>query len=345
MGKKGRITVLLLALVVFCSSHVWAAQTAGDLPKRISLGTSQAGGLWFAIGSSIGKVISEHSKISAEVKPFGGSTTYYPLVNSGELDLGLNNAIDLNLAYLGPDKFKIAGRNPFIKSTNLRLIMSGAPIKVAMWVKKSSDIQSAKDLKGRKVTGEYPAQLGIWFWSFGYLQTCGLKWEDVKVVPVPDFSKGIEALVDGRAESCLSAPGIAMLKEANAAVGIRMISVCHDEEAIKRLQGVIPGYYPTLIKAGAYPEIDKDGWGLASDIYLYANSRMSDATVKEILRCLWDFNSELAPVHAFMKDWTNDRAVDRTPTIPYHPGAIQFYKEKGVWTKEVEEIQVQLLKQ
>jgi hypothetical protein len=29
--------------------------------------------------------------------------------------------------------------------------------------------------------------------------------------------------------------------------------------------------------------------------------------------------------------------------IPYHPGAVKLYKEKGLWTKEMEALQKRLL--
>jgi TRAP transporter TAXI family solute receptor len=345
MRKKAIGSIFMLFFLIGCISQGHADQTGGAIPKRLSIGTSQAGGLWYAMGSSFAKVINDHSKIRADVKPFGGSTTYYPLVNSGEVEMGVNNAIDLSMAYLGPEKYKIAGRNFFRKSPNLRLVMRGSPIKVAMWVKRDSDIETARDLRGRKVTGEYPAQLGIWFWTYAYMLTCGLSWEDVKVVPVPNFAKGIQALVEGRADSCLSAPGIAKLKEAHAAVGIRMIPICNEPQGIQNMQKAIPAYYPILIKAGSYKEIDEDLYGLATDIYLYTHKNFPASGVKEVLRSLWDYNKDLAPLHPFLKEWTTERAASTNVTIPYHPGAVTFYKEKGVWNTEMDQRQSRLLRE
>ena len=76
-----------------------------------------------------------------------------PLLDSGELELGVNNAVDMGLAYRGPS-FKIGGRNPFPHAPNLRLVMRGAPLMVAPVVRKDSPIKTMADARGKRVTGE-----------------------------------------------------------------------------------------------------------------------------------------------------------------------------------------------
>jgi TRAP transporter TAXI family solute receptor len=344
---KGKsITVsLIIVLVASLSLAVYAEQPKTPPSKRVTIATTSTTGVFYPIGSSMAKVVADHSTVRVDVKPFGGSSTYIPLVNSGEVQMSINSGFELGMAYLGPEKFKVDGLNPYKPSPNLRLLMRGAPLTLAIFVKKDSDIKSVRDLKGRRVTGEYPAQLSIRFQIYAALASCGLTWKDVKVVPVPDFSKGVEAVKDGRADACEAVPGVAKIREAHAAVGFRVVSVCSDPEAVKRMRNALPGLYPMLVKGGRFPTIPEDTWCMANDLYLSVNKNVPDDTVQEMLRCLWDFNKELAPLHPILKQWTPDRAVSPVVVLPYHEGAITFYKKKGVWTKEMEQHQAELVKQ
>src|SRR5213076_2681864 len=146
---------------------------------------------------------------------------------------GLVNAVDMGLSYRGPD-FKIGGRNPFPHAPNLRLVMRGSPLLVGLLVRKDSPIRSVHDVKGKRMTGEYPAHLAVWYNMLGHLSSAGLAWQDVRVVPVPAVNDGVDALVQGRADVTEHALGSAKVKEADSAVGVRHVSIDCSPEGERR---------------------------------------------------------------------------------------------------------------
>jgi len=210
----------LIATFIFFT----AGASAQELPKSVSVGSNPPGTLFYSLASGLAKVVSDSAAIQAQVQPYAGTSTFVPLFDTGELDLGVVNAVDMSMVYRGAS-YKVGGKNPFPHVANSRLIMRGSPLRSSFIVRKDAPIKTYADVKGKRVTGEYPAQLAVWYNLYGALSNAGLTWNDVKVVPVPAVNEGVDALVQGRADVTTHAIGSAKLKETDAAVGIRFISL------------------------------------------------------------------------------------------------------------------------
>jgi TRAP transporter TAXI family solute receptor len=310
--------------------------------KSANLGTNPPGTAFYSVGSGLSKVVTEAGAVKLTVQPYSGSSTFLPLLDSGELEFGVNNAVDMALALRGP-QFKIGGRNPFPPTPNVRLVMNGSPFLVGLLVRKDSPIKTINDVKGKRMTGEYPAHLAVWYNMFGHLASAGLTWNDVKVVPVPAVNEGVDALVQGRADVTEHALNSAKVKEADAAVGVRHVSTDCTPEGEKRLRSAVPGYYPRWIKAGTATGVVEDTCFIAYDLYLTVGKGVPDDMVESTLRSIWDNIDKLGPIHPIFKEWTRERAVTTEMTIPYHPAAVRFYKERGAWKPEHEALQHKLL--
>ena len=325
-------------LVVVAATAAWAQ----GLPKAVTIGSNPPGTGYYAVASGLAKVVSQGSAMQMAVQPHSGTSTMLPLLDNGEMEFGTINAVDVGLAYRGPN-YKIGGRNPFQHSPNVRVIQRGAPLLVGLLVRKDSPIKSVTDVKGKRMTGEYPAHLAVWYNMFGHLASAGLTWSDVKVVPVPAVNDGVDALVQGRADVTEHALGAAKTKEADTAVGVRHVSIDCSPEGQARLRKAVPGYYGRVVKAGTATAVVEDTCFLAYDTYLVASKSVPDAVVEATLKAIWDRVEELHPIHPLLKEWTRDRFVDPEPTLPYHPGAIRFYKDKGVWSPAMDQAQQKVL--
>jgi uncharacterized protein len=340
-----RRAILTLALVLAVTAGALAARAFAQgqaTPKSVTIGTNPAGTVFFALASGIAKVVSGGAGYQMVVQPHAGTSTMLPLINTGELEFGIQNAVDLWLAYRGPGQ-QIGGRNPFPHTANVRLVMRGAPLMVGLLVRKDSLIKNVHDVKGKRFTGEYRAHLAVWYNMFGHLSSAGLTWNAVKVVPVNTVNDGVDALVQGRADVTQHALNSAKVKEADAAVGVRHISDDCSAAGEARLKKAVPGYYPRVVKPGAVTGISEDTCVIAYDTYFFAGKGVPDQVVEAALKAVWEGGDQLVPIHPMFKEWTHDRAVDPDVTIPYHPGAIRFYKERNVWKQGMDAVQQKLL--
>lgn len=343
MRAQGNIRWLVIAAHLAVLLLLFDSAKAQQLPRSVSLGSNPPATLFYSLAGGIANVVSGAAPFQMAVQPYSGSSTFLPLIDSGELDFGIINAVDMALAYQGPARLKIGGRNPYPHVPNSRLIMRGSPLLGSLVVRKDSPIKTIADIKGKRVTGEYPAQLAVWYNIFGSLANGGLSWDDVKVVPVPAVNEGLDALVQGRADVTTHAIGTAKIKEADVAVGVRYIPLDCSTQGEERIKKAVPGYYLATLKAGSSTGIVEDTCAFAYDIYLIGHKALPDAVVQTTLKALWDNIAKLPPLHPNFKDWTRERAVHPEVTMPYHTAAMQFYKERGLWSARMDEAQRRLL--
>lgn len=105
---------LRLILILLGFVYIAAGSTeAQPLPRSLTIGSNPPGTVFYALASGLAKFASEGASFQITVQPYTGTSTFLPLLNTGEIDFGINNAVDMALAYQGPDRLKIGGRNPF----------------------------------------------------------------------------------------------------------------------------------------------------------------------------------------------------------------------------------------
>jgi TRAP transporter TAXI family solute receptor len=339
MRAQWTIRGFIVIALVFLLNSAQAQQQ----PKSVTIGTNPAGTVFYALAGGLASVVSGAAPFQAVIQPYTGTSTFLPLLDNGEIDFGIINAVEMNLAYQGPARVKIGGKNPLPHVPNTRLIMRGSPLLVSLVVKKDSPIKTVHDVKGKRVTGEYPANIAIWFHIFTGLASAGMTWDDVKIVPVPAVNDGIDALVQGRADVSNHAIGAAKIKEADASAGVRFLSLDCTAQGDARVRKAVPGYFTATVKSGSSTGVVGDTCVLTYDIYFVGHKALAGQTVQATLKAVWDNIAKLPPLHAQFQDWTRERAASADVTIPYHPAAVQFYKEKGVWSAKMDDGQKRLL--
>lgn len=329
------VTAFFLAVSLVLPAGVFAS----DLPKFVFIATNPQGSIYYTFGSVLGKVLDDHSPIGGRVRPSGGSSAYIPAISQGKIDLGVNNANDVRMAF--------RGMKPFVKSPNIRVLTVMCPLIVGLLVRNDSDIQTVQDMRGKRVAAKFPAQLSIVYCIEGMMAADGLSWSDVKEVPVTNIVVGIQALTEKRLDVTSFAVMAAKVKEAHATIpgGIRFLSINASKEGAERMAKVFPGSYPILLKANAKGTvgIPKDTWVQAYDVFFTTGTKLSNDAAYTIVKTLHANPAQIQKGHGLLRRFGTDKMVKSNVTIPYHDGAIKFYKEAGLWSAEMDKTQKQLL--
>lgn len=342
MGGRGfaTLTVLLTGLLLVRTPASVPTVTAAPqtMPKLVNIAALSPGSTLTIFANGISKVMGDHTKMVPKVQNFSTYVTYMPMVNEGDIEMGATISTEALYAWKG-----IA---PYKKSPNIRLLIAGPDILTAYMATKASGIRTIRDLKGKRVSLVVTIPT-MKLWGEASLKAAGLDpAKDIVVVPASDPNEAVEALMDKRAEVVQSAPPMPLAREADAKLrGIYFLPAVTSDLEKRELLKILPGYRITTIKANAYPGVPENLPTLARPIYMIVSKDLPAQAAYEVVKAVWERHSDLLPIHPMFRGWPPQEMVAADATVPYHEGAIRYFKERGAWTPEMEKIQQQLSKQ
>jgi len=329
---------LLVKVVIVCL--LIPPTSALAQPKILNIGTHPVGTFFNVVGNSMGAVISKHTPMRAKVMPVGISS-WMPRMVTGEMDLGVLNSTDARWGYFGLERYKKMSKG---RGFPIRLLFTGICNDVSIVVRGDLPVEKSSQLKGLRIAAGFAKAPACQLQPTAVLANGGLTWDDVKLVPVPAPGAAVKAVIEGRADAAGTATtGMPAVEELAAKRGARFISLNPSPEAKARTLRVYPDGWFNLVKGGTYTGVDKDSWLLRYEIYIVVRKDLPDEVVRTILETLWDHHSELQTYHKKFKEWLPEGYASKKLVISYHPTAVKFLKENGLWTKELDLRQKELL--
>jgi TRAP transporter TAXI family solute receptor len=217
----------------------------------------------------------------------------------------------------------------------VRLVAVGHTSDTHWIVRKDSPIKSCSDFKG-KVIGVGPAgSATLNIYSKKHLAAgWGITLEDIKpkYIAFHEITRGIR---DNTIDAGIIAAGypIAAIMELARDIPIRLLET--DPAALKKLQAKYPNVTAFVIPAGAYNGIDKDVHTYTLPQMWLCRTDLPEDLVYKILKAVYDNSEDRNAIHPMAKKYTIENAFRGSKSVPvgYHPGAIKYYKEKGIWEK------------
>ncbi|MGE4149804.1 MAG: TAXI family TRAP transporter solute-binding subunit, partial [Hyphomicrobiaceae bacterium] len=207
-------------------------------------------------------------------------------------------------------------------------------------------ILKVSDLKGKRVTFVKGAP-ALNTNMTAMLAFGGLTWADVKKVEVPGWKQSIEAVINGQADAAWgSTISSAYAQLAASPRGLYFPPLPHaDKAAWDRAKAVAPWWAPTKILAytkGAKNQGPYEGSNYPYPIFVAVKGISDDLAyglTKAVMEHYQDFKESGPGMDGYQLSAQNLAYV-----FPYHPAAIKYYKEKGVWTAAHEQHNQMLLK-
>lgn len=324
---KSKIFTCLTAIIMAVSITVIAPGNAGAI-EFLSFGTGSPAGTYYFLGAGFASIINKNVPgVRVTAESTAASTENARYLVRGKMDMGLacmGTMADLKKQGMDVDK--------------VRLVAVGHTSDTHWIVRKDSPIKSCSDFKG-KVIGVGPAgSATLNIYSKKHLAAgWGITLEDIKpkYIAFHEITRGIR---DNTIDAGIIAAGypIAAIMELARDIPIRLLET--DPAALKKLQAKYPNVTAFVIPAGAYNGIDKDVHTYTLPQMWLCRTDLPEDLVYKILKAVYDNSEDRNAIHPMAKKYTIENAFRGSKSVPvgYHPGAIKYYKEKGIWEKRAQ---------
>ncbi len=312
MKLKHAVLVLLSTLLGFGQANA---------QQYLRIGTGGTAGTYYPVGVLVASVVSQTGKVVATAQSSNGSLGNVISVANGSLESGFSQADVANWAYEGTGIFEGKPR-----LSGLRLIANLYPESIQIVIKKGIGIKSVADLKGKRVALD-EAGSGTLISARQVLAAYGLTESDI----LPEYIKPNQAgdrLKAGKLDAFFFTGGVPAKAISDLVeVGIDLLPI--DGPQQQRMRRVSPFLIADTIAADTY-------LGVAATPTLTVGAQWvtRDTVDAELIyqatKSLYSATAQLvlSQGHVKGRNITLVNAVQGAG-IPYHPGALRFYKEIG----------------
>ena len=321
-----KLALLILIIAVFLPACGKSDKDGGSTTSKkfVSIGSAPTGGTFFVIGGAFEKVINESEiGINATNESTKGSRENIIRLNKKEIDFGMSNAA---ITY-----FAVKGESDWKEKMDLRSVVTMAPNVGQFVTTEESGINSIADLKGKKV---YVGPAGAGFNQFltPILEAHGVKYTDFKAIN-GKFSDAVGYLQDKQADAAFLGGAIPTPAIVQASTSLNIKFIPYDETAKAQLVEKFPFFTPITIPADKYKALKEDFKGLSVGyMHLITHASVDEETVYKVTKTIYESRAKIVEIHPAGKAINEKNAVRQTGT-PFHPGAIKYFKEAGIWSE------------
>lgn len=168
--------------------------------------------------------------------------------------------------------------------------------------------------------------------SNAMLATAGMTMDDTDGVMTTNLLRAADDLGAGRLDATIFAIGAPKMAELDASIGIRFLNLEDTEETRAAMAAIRPEY--TIARQAPLPHLN----GVTEEMNLMeyamtviANVSVDEEKVYQVAKAIHENKDALVAAHpSFMAMNPDDLAVCQDG-VAYHPGAVRYYEEVGIW--------------
>lgn len=325
-------------LAVGIAAAGFAQAVSAEAQQAIRIGTSSVGSNYYVQAVGVGEVINKKAGINTSVQAVGGSAATVRGLGAGKIEFGMANSFAAVTGFKGTYSFRKSG------PVKTRLVVQGAPSHRTIVFRTGSGVKTPKDLEGKTFIGERRPLPELKLITKALFKVYGVDASKVKVVATTNTGQALKNLVVGSVAGAMlpvgRKAGNFQKPYSDGAFKFFHISKAKRDEMLKYLPGLI---YGRTFDKNSFVGMTKEVHVFAMNTLFLTRPDVSDDVVYKVTKAIVE-NVELGKTyHRDLAHWNVSNSLTNVQ-LPFHPGAVRYYKEKGVWTAELAAIQKRLLK-
>jgi uncharacterized protein len=294
-----------------------AGAMAQTTPRSLTLGTASVGGTYFIYGGVIATLLTEKLGINVSTQQTQGPNQNVILVEDGRIELGMTT---MGVALHGWNGTGWAKK----EHRNMRALFPMYDTPFHFVTSERSGVNGVQDLNGKNVgVGPRAGTPGTYFPLI--FDVLGVK-PNIRYGGASDMTS---QLGDGLLDVFAFAAGlpISAFSELEAQRPVRFFGF--NDQQLALITQKMPELSATVIPKGTYKTLTEDQKTVGMFNFFIAHKDISDEVAYNIVKAVLEDNPRMVQGHSAAKETIAENANKNT-FLPFHPGALKYYREKGI---------------
>lgn len=311
----------LAIVLAFTAGPALAQQT------RLSIATGGTGGVYYPLGGGLANVLTQALPgVEATAEVTSASIDNVKLVGAGKADIAFVLGDSAADGYNGVGKFK--AKEP-IRAIAVLYANKGQWVTV-----ERTGIQTMQDLKGRRISTGAPGS-GTEIIALRILEAYGINPDKDVTREKLSVAESVNAIKDRKIDAFFWSGGVptAAVTDLAATPGEKIRLIDHADAIPALVKKYGPLYARGVIPAHAYPGQERDASAVDVWNLLIVNEKMPEKLAHDVVKTLFEHKKDLVAVHAEAANLDLATQVQVGSPVPWHPGAVKYFAEKGLKPK------------
>lgn len=312
-------------LIAAATAAALAGAAVAQQARQLSIATGGTGGVYYPLGGGLGNIIGKKMPgFTATAEVTGGSVANLQLIGTGKADIAFTQVDAAWDAVNGLDKFK-SGK------LDIKSLAVMYPNHMHVVTVEGTGINKIEDLKGKRVSTGSPGSATEVF-AFRVLEAAGIDPQKDVTRERLGVAESVNAIKDKKIEAFFWVGGLPTAAVTDLAATpntkIKFVDIAQNVDKMTEKYGKI--YAAAVIPKTTYAGMAEDSKNVTVWNLMAVNGSMPEDLAYQLTQTLMENRADLANVHKEALNIKDESQRSANAGIPWHPGALKYFKEKGI---------------